>query len=568
MKVSLVICSGLYLLGMLGLTLFVSPVAAQVFDSGPSDSALFDTVINIPSDMNVDIPRSIGGDGFTTQINVSEGIALPAVEINSGVEVNIIGGYSGIGRSAFSGSEINMSAGQIGTCFRSHGVVNITGGTIGQNFRSESGSVTNISGGSTSNIFRAFAGSEVTISGGSLHRRQFGAEAGSDVELIGGEFQLNGEAYNGSTLTLGAGDIFSGTLADGSTFIFSSISSSIVEDVKLTSVVLPTLGQSPIVVSTPNPNLPSGLRPGQVMTLQDGGELGVNFHVVDATLNIEGGSLGDDASVIGGVANITGGSVGDDFGAFGDSVVNIGGGSVGRSLFASSGSVVNISGGSLGNSFFAGSDSVVNISGGSLDHSFSVGIGSEVNISGGSVGAFSRTGGLGSVFNISGGSVGDFFLAFPDSVLNISGGTIGTLEAAESSRVNLFGSDFILDGVPLDDSLAINNAFTIVDRDVTLSGLLEDGSAFSFDLNSVPVGDFFSDNDLFHSDATLTVTLVASNGLLGDVNLDGVVDFFDIAPFIAILADQTFQFEADIDGDQDVDFFDIAPFIALLAGQG
>ena len=42
--------SGLCLLGLLGLTLFVSPVTAQVFDSGPSDSALFDNVINIPAD--------------------------------------------------------------------------------------------------------------------------------------------------------------------------------------------------------------------------------------------------------------------------------------------------------------------------------------------------------------------------------------------------------------------------------------------------------------------------------------------------------------------------------------
>ena len=57
-----------------------------------------------------------------------------------------------------------------------------------------------------------------------------------------------------------------------------------------------------------------------------------------------------------------------------------------------------------------------------------------------------------------------------------------------------------------------------------------------------------------------------ATALPGDVNLDGVVDFFDIAPFIAVLANQTFQFEADIDGDQDVDFFDIAPFIEILAG--
>ena len=54
-------------------------------------------------------------------------------------------------------------------------------------------------------------------------------------------------------------------------------------------------------------------------------------------------------------------------------------------------------------------------------------------------------------------------------------------------------------------------------------------------------------------------------GLLGDVNLDGVVDFFDISPFIAILTGNTFQFEADMNGDEVVDFFDISPFIAILS---
>ena len=55
--------------------------------------------------------------------------------------------------------------------------------------------------------------------------------------------------------------------------------------------------------------------------------------------------------------------------------------------------------------------------------------------------------------------------------------------------------------------------------------------------------------------------------ILGDVNMDGVVDFFDIAPFITVLSAQTFQAEADIDGNGVVDFFDIQPFIGLLSGQ-
>ena len=55
--------------------------------------------------------------------------------------------------------------------------------------------------------------------------------------------------------------------------------------------------------------------------------------------------------------------------------------------------------------------------------------------------------------------------------------------------------------------------------------------------------------------------------LLVDVNLDGIVDFFDIAPFIAILTANGFQDEADTDLDGEVTFFDIAPFIVILANQ-
>ena len=54
--------------------------------------------------------------------------------------------------------------------------------------------------------------------------------------------------------------------------------------------------------------------------------------------------------------------------------------------------------------------------------------------------------------------------------------------------------------------------------------------------------------------------------ILGDVNQDGVVDFFDIAPFIAILSASDFLEQADINQDGIVNFFDISPFIGILSG--
>ena len=218
------------------------------------------------------------------------------------------------------------------------------------------------------------------------------------------------------------------------------------------------------------------------------------------------------------------------------------GGSVGIAFVASRGSEVNISGGSVGDGFFAG--------------------GSEINISGGSVGRVFDTSDEGSVVSISGGSVGRNFLARSDSVINISGGSLQSPFSAFSGSVfNLSGRSFALNGVPLDIP---NRAFTIVERDVTLSGRLADGSAFSFDLNSV----FSPLQDSFASNATLTVTLVPEPDLLlGDCNHDGVVNFLDVGSFISIFSAADYLDEADVNQNGVVDSLDIAPFIELLSSQ-
>ena len=66
--------------------------------------------------------------------------------------------------------------------------------------------------------------------------------------------------------------------------------------------------------------------------------------------------------------------------------------------------------------------------------------------------------------------------------------------------------------------------------------------------------------------AQIEISDGTTSTLLGDVNLDGDVNFLDITPFISILANDGFQLEADIDGNGVVDFLDITPFIGLLAG--
>ena len=52
--------------------------------------------------------------------------------------------------------------------------------------------------------------------------------------------------------------------------------------------------------------------------------------------------------------------------------------------------------------------------------------------------------------------------------------------------------------------------------------------------------------------------------LIGDVNLDGMIDFNDIPRFVDLLLMGMFQCEADIDGNGVVNFNDIPPFVDLL----
>ena len=56
----------------------------------------------------------------------------------------------------------------------------------------------------------------------------------------------------------------------------------------------------------------------------------------------------------------------------------------------------------------------------------------------------------------------------------------------------------------------------------------------------------------------------AQSVLLGDCNLDGLVNFLDIAPFIAILSGN-YHATADTNEDGFVNFLDIGPFITLLS---
>ena len=129
------------------------------------------------------------------------------------------------------------------------------------------------------------------------------------------------------------------------------------------------------------------------------------------------------------------------------------------------------------------------------------------------------------------------------------GGLVIAGATAESnySDWSILSRDFTLyEGEPLIDQQRLL-------RDSVLSVLIQDTnfSQTSVTESNLRVFDF-------------AVTAPASI-LLGDCNLDGVVNFLDISRFISIITQSDFLVQADINQDSAVNFLDISPFIEILS---
>ncbi|MFK7770352.1 MAG: PEP-CTERM sorting domain-containing protein [Mariniblastus sp.] len=445
---------------------------------GPADTTPI--FINTPNPVRPSGLRA--GQTLTLQNGGELDINFEAVDATVNIEGGFLGDHSGFSRStvnisggevdafsnAYAGTVVNLTGGKWGRFSDAHAgsTVNVIGGTLDSFFEAQAGSTINLSLGLVEANFTALAGSEVDIAGGAIGDN-FNIQAGSNAELFGGEFRLNGSDFDGSTLTLGDDDVFTGTLVDGSAFIFAGNRGDDIIGLNLLRRDLPELDTTPQVIDTADHGRPSGLRQGQTLTVLQGGVLGKYFETVDgSTLNIEGGRLGADAAVVNGTVNIRSGVVDRALiGGIG-SVINISGGTVGNQSEAHSGSVFNISGGDIGSDFFAEAGSLLNISGGTFEDGF-------------------ETSGIAT---ITGGIFDDDFTASDGSLVNISGGIFGDDILFEfGSEVNLFGSNFLLDGVLLDDSLQFGDTFLIDDGDLLL-GIFVDGSDFSFDLTKIGGG--------------------------------------------------------------------------------
>jgi hypothetical protein len=151
-------------------------------------------------------------------------------------------------------------------------------------------------------------------------------------------------------------------------------------------------------------------------------------------------------------------------------------------------------------------ESLTMSSGQALVADVAVETGGSLTVSGGTVFSADMAVETGGSLTVSGGTLFGNIDAWNGSEVNISGGSVTRgygpsgrpkcLYAHKDSTVNLFGTEFVLNGTDITNTLSPNVPFVIDDRDVIFSGRLADGSPFSFNL------------DCFSHSATLTATLV------------------------------------------------------------
>ena len=512
---------------------------------GADDSIGSNTQLNVFDDEDVEVEVGTGfnlgsasGDSTNVELNLFSGVVDSTVRsgfsANFGSTTNILGGSLGSTAEANSGSVVNISGGTVGTQFRARAgsVVNISGGTVGYLFDAVGGSVVNVSGGSVGPNFDAFAGSELNVSGGTFGGG-FEAFPGSNVTFIGGEFLLNGEPpTDPASVTLSGSDVLTGTLQDGSVFVFSSRDD--LSGVTLQTGTLPANNVLPIVVGSALDAPPTGLRAGQSLTLRGDGALGPDFAAVDATLNIEGGSMASNVEVVSSTVTISDGVV--------------------PNLTAFSGSEINVSGGDVANVWLF--ESSAEISGVALDF-LQVGFGSVVDFTDGTVGPDQ---GDNRGFGLS------HLIVDADSTVNISGGRFGIVNVLQDGEFNLFVTEAFIDGAPI-EGLSPGETRTISERgQQLLSGVLADGSEFLYLLNPLPLAVV---GDTFDLGSTVTVTLAPAvpEVILGDVNQDAAVNFEDIPSFIEVLQAGIFLPAADVNQDGEVNFEDIPRFVEILQAQ-
>lgn len=465
----------------------IGPVGQDVFPSGRP--FLFGgATININSGGEFESAPSFSGEPSLVAlatINLQEGGVIgDGFEVFGSTELNILGGEVGSFGEANSGSTVNLMGGLLGFGFRANrrSTVNVHDG-MATHIVAGSGSNVNLLGGETKSI-RASDTSNVTISGGivddlnaSQHSQvsiqggtlkdSFRVNEGANVSIFGNEFQLNGAPFTGSSIELShqidSLSYFSGTLLDGSSFIFSPQENDSISSASLIRSNIPSAEEF-ITVPTPETSIAQkGLRQNQTLVVRNGGRTQDGFAVVGATLSFEPGSVSGQLELVQSTLNILGGRHGGVISALANTQVNVRGGEI------------------LG--------------------SFSLSMNSQLKVTGGYMEFITAK--QDSVATIAGGAIGGKVTGLADSVTNISGGTIeGNVQMRTGSVLNLLVTSAAINGESI--SLSHYQPVEIFQRDALFQATLADGSLFEFDLDTQEPFSL----DYLDPNAILRVTLV------------------------------------------------------------
>ena len=166
-------------------------------------------------------------------------------------------------------------------------------------------------------------------------------------------------------------------------------------------------------------------------------------------------------------------------------------------------------------------------------------------------------------FEVSFVNKGDIFFSgeniqttiLPSSLEPFSSGT--SIIGASEANVNFLGNDtfeVILDLDNPEEDVSVTRNLR-VDEPSMIQDL--QGDVVFFELGALRL----------HAESVPVDFTVVPRPGLGDVNLDGVFDLRDVAPFIDVVVSGEFQVEADTNFDEMVDLQDVTSFVALLANQ-
>ncbi len=413
-----------------------TPVSAQVVEINDGetltqDDLLAGSFLGQPFTLSPDLTFDIKSGGVMGPINPADPF-FP---------------QRGVGVIDFAGSLVRVNDG--GTYLEGFGPLDVSnlrltleeGGALPDGLVLRGGSDVRIRGGASTWPILLYGDDHIEVTGGRLDtialfgggsarlaggvRSGVRAIGGSTVEFVGGDFAINGDPAVPGAGSIETGDALAGVHPDGSVFIENGGRpdpnfSSNLPVFALTEAALPPARTEPFAVpAEPAPR--GGLRPGQSLTLSEGGSLRDDFHVLGASLSVDGGEVGRSLRAMNARVTVTGGTLNNAW-FYDGTEVSISGGAFAFGVRAFRTQSLLIEGGEMSRGGLSLLDSGADIRGGLFDSIFANGA---------------------SRLDVSGGELTDSISLWGESSLALRGGTMRGVFAIQTASVEFFGVDAV-----------------------------------------------------------------------------------------------------------------------------